>query len=368
MLIQNQLESSAFYNKRYGTFFTKLIWPFITLIILIIIFICFAKKEIVVKSTGIIEPAKPLAIIQSNSNNPIQKNMLKDGKYVKKGALLVQFESENNQSEKHVTDTQKNQNESKLENLNILKQSILFGEDLFYGTDFFGYADEFHNYQNQLEELNINSNQTIADINNSDNKKNQKNADIQRANQLLTNKKQTLKNKTLANINQEISRIETSSIKLNGHSESINNEILNQQILSPSTGIIHIENDQTKLKYFQNGSKIADIYPKLTNKTHLITNFYIPTNQLNGLKLGQSIRFKANQSGPKPILIKGNIIKISSAEIYKDKKSYYKVTARIDPTKQDYKQLNYGLLGNVTIITGKKTWFNYIKDSIFKYA
>lgn len=368
MFNDNQFESSEFYNKRYGTFFTKLIWPLVFMIILTGIFICFTKKEIVVKSTGVIEPEQPLSIIKSTSNNPVKINNLKEGKKVQNGTTLVQFDSQDTSNEQTTNDDKLHTNNSKIQALNTFKQSILTNKDLFYENDQYGFANEFHDYQTQISNINIESEQTNADIQASADTKNKKNADINRSNQNTSNKKQSLKNKELSSINQQISNLEENNIVLSGKAKSISTDASNQRILAPNTGILHVPNDQIKSRYLQNGSKIAEIYPNLNSKTNLIVAFYIPTNKLNGLKKNQSIRFKTNQDGPKPILIKGTVVKIDSAETQSKNGSVYKVIAQIFPTNKVKSNLHYGLNGNVSVITGKKTWFNYIKDKLFKSA
>lgn len=368
MLNDNQFESSEFYNRRYGTFTTKLIWPVIMGIILLTLFMCFTKKEIVVKSVGTIDPAKTLAIIQSPSNNAVTKNNLKEGKPVQKGDVLVEFDKRDTKNDETVNNSKINKTESKLEGLNTFKQSIQTNQDLFNGNDNYGYADQFHDYQAQLADLQNSSAQTNADISAGDEKTHKKDNDLLRANQSLNNKESSLKAKTLADINNEISNLQDTNLELNGQSKNIDTDLLNQELVAPNNGILHVPNNKIQTKYLQSGSKIAEIYPNLNFNTKLTATFYIPTDKMNSLKPGQSIRFKANQNGPKPLLLTGKIKKIDSAESTTKEGSAYQITASLKPKKADYKQIHYGLTGNISIITGKKTWVNYIKDMIFKSA
>ncbi|MBM7616933.1 multidrug efflux pump subunit AcrA (membrane-fusion protein) [Weissella uvarum] len=368
MLDNNQFESSEFYNRRYGTFTTKLIWPIVVGLILLVLFMCFTKKEIVVKSVGSIEPAKTLAVIQSPSNNPITKNNLKEGKQVQKGDVLVEFDNRDTKNDETVNNAKINKTDAKLASLNTFKQSVQTNQDLFNGNDDYGYADQFHDYQAQLADLQNSSAQNNADISSSDNNTRTKNNNLYRANQSLNNKENSLKAKTLADINNEISNLQDNKVELTGQSKNIDTDMLNQELLSPTTGTLHVPNNKTETKYLQSGSEIAEIYPNLNSHTKLTATFYIPTNKMNGIKTGQKIRFKANQDGPKPLLITGKIIKIDSAETNTKDGSAYQVTATLNPKKTDYKQIHYGLSGNLSVITGKKTWFNYVKDLIFQSA
>lgn len=365
---KNQFESSEFYNRRYGNFLTYLVWPIIFGIIILITFMCFTHKEIVIKVVGVISPEKSLAIIQSPSNNAIKKNNLIEGKTVKKGDLLVQFEDENIKMDKAVNSSKKDQNNEKLNALDIYKQSVSSNQNLFFNNDSYGYSNQFQAYQAQLAELNDTTEQNNADIQNSDEKSARKKSDILRSNKQNRDKIESLKFKTLANINEQISELQYSNIKMDGQIKNIDNEISSQDIVAPSDGLIHVKSNQINTKYLQRGSEIAQIYPKLTKDTRLVAIFYVSTNQVTGLRVNQPIRFRNNQTSIKPLLIKGKVMKIDSAATNTKKGNAYKITATLNPKIQDYEQLRYGLSGNVSIITGKKTWINYLKDKIFKSA
>ena len=60
------LQSAEFYRRRYHNFATLLIVPLVCLIIFLVIFLCFAKKEITVISTGEVAPTKVVDVIQSS--------------------------------------------------------------------------------------------------------------------------------------------------------------------------------------------------------------------------------------------------------------------------------------------------------------
>ena len=52
------LESGEFYQRRYRNFPTLIIVPIFLLVVFIVLFSLFAKREVVVKATGEIIPAK----------------------------------------------------------------------------------------------------------------------------------------------------------------------------------------------------------------------------------------------------------------------------------------------------------------------
>ncbi|KRN78113.1 HlyD family efflux transporter periplasmic adaptor subunit [Weissella minor] len=365
MIDNNLLESSEFYNKRYGTFATKLIWPIVIGLILIVIFMCLTKKEIVVKAVGSIEPKKPLAIIQSSSNNPVKINNLHENKSVTKGDLLIQYDNSDIKSNQDLVAHKYKKNYAKTQALEIYKQSIITGQNLFNGTDDYGYADQYNDYLAQLADINTSTQQNNSDIRSSDNTQAKKNGDITRSNQSNTEKQKSLQAKTLADINQQLSDLSDQNDQLDAEQNNNDTQNQSQSIEAPKDGILHVENNNVKTKYLTSGSELAQIYPKLSIDTPLSATFYIPTDKLNGIQNGQKIRFRANQQGPKPLLLTGKIHQIDSAPTSTKQGDAYKVTANLKPTKKQYTKIRYGLTGNISVITGQKTWLNYVKDLLF---
>lgn len=368
MFNENQFESSEFYHRRYGTFVTKLIWPIVIGLVILVLFMCFTSKQIVVKSIGTVVPAKPLAIIQSSSNNPVVKNNLKEGNQVHKGDLLVQFENSGIKNDESIVNSKQSKNYNKLVALDTFQQSVLLNQNLFYEQDNYGYANQYQDYIAQMNELTNDTNQTNSDIQSSAVKNTKKNNDLFRSNQSLSNRQLSLQSKILADVNNQISTLEDSDTELKGQASTIDEQRANQQVVAQNDGILHLMTKNVTPKYFQSGTEIAEIYPILDKTTKLNITFNIPTNQMNGIKTGQHIRFKANQDGPKPLLLTGKVTNIDTAATTDKNSSTYQVTAHLNIKKQDYTQIKYGLTGNVSVITGKKTWVNYIKDLVFKSA
>ncbi|TYC49588.1 HlyD family efflux transporter periplasmic adaptor subunit [Weissella muntiaci] len=107
------------------------------------------------------------------------------------------------------------------------------------------------------------------------------------------------------------------------------------------------------------------IYPSLEPKTPLTVTFYLPSNKLPGVKVGQKIRYAVNQDLPKPMVINGEIIKIDAVSTEMKTGNYFKIVASIPrQNKNTIKNIRYGSQGKVIVITGKKTWFNYFKDKL----
>ena len=93
-------KSTEFYQKRYQNFSTIIIFPLVLLIMFLLSFLLWAKKEVTVEVTGTIEPTSIVATIQSTSDNTIIKNQLRSNKEVKKGDLLIQYSEKMESSQK----------------------------------------------------------------------------------------------------------------------------------------------------------------------------------------------------------------------------------------------------------------------------
>lgn len=132
MINHNQLESAEFYQRRYGTFTTKLIWPIVMAIIVIFLFLCFTKKEITVKSIGQIIPQTTLTTIQSSNNSAIIENDLKENKVVHQGDTLIVFNDKDTSINQNNNQQKINRTNSRLQTLNTYKQSVEQGKKSFY--------------------------------------------------------------------------------------------------------------------------------------------------------------------------------------------------------------------------------------------
>ena len=92
----------------------------------------------------------------------------------------------------------------------------------------------------------------------------------------------------------------------------------------------------------------------------------IPADKISGIKKRERVRFRLSKSLSKPIIISGNIRTVDTSATSTKQGNYFKVVASVNLSEDDYKQVKYGTEGTVTIITGKKTWFSYVKDQMFK--
>lgn len=446
------LESGEFYKRRYRNFSTLIIVPVFLLVIFVILFSLFAKRELTVKSNGQLIPAKILSTIQSTSNSAIDTNYLVENKSVKTGDTLVTFKNSQEKISSQLLDQQINTAKERLGSLDQYKNSISQGSSQFQGPDKFGYDSLFSGYIAQINTLDHDFNQKNSDKSTADQqaetqtnllKQSQAKSQTQLTNyqQILdsinnntkptnnpyqyiydnynaqlqttqtTEEKLQIKQAATSNLQQQIDQLKSTATGIDNQIASITKsgplskdstldrisdlkqqqlasaqqEISKQQqeleelkakkqanqedyqdtmIKSPETGLLHLETAPTKTKYFPKGETIAQIYPKLDSNTNLHVTYYIPTENITGIKVNQKIRFIVSQNVTKPLVLDGKIIKIGTAPINNKQGSFYVCEASLTISKTDYPKIKYGLTGRVTTITGSKTWFNYYKDIV----
>ena len=139
-------KSTEFYQKRYQNFSTIIIFPLVLLIMFLLSFLLWAKKEVTVEVTGTIEPTSIVATIQSTSDNTIIKNQLRSNKEVKKGDLLIQYSEKMESSQKESLQKQFDLLSRQETGLKTLEDSINQGTSLFQEeNDEFGYQSTFTN-------------------------------------------------------------------------------------------------------------------------------------------------------------------------------------------------------------------------------
>lgn len=444
------LESGEFYQRRYRNFSTLIIVPIFLLVVFLFLFSFFTKRELTVKSSGQLIPARVLSTIQSTSNSAIDTNHLVENKSVKAGDTLVTFKNSQEKISSQLIDQQINTAETRLQSLDQYKNSIIQGSNQFQETDKFGYDSLFNSYIAQINTLDHEFGQKLSDKTTADNQaetqtillkqtqdKTQKQLaqyqqilDSINANSKPTNnsyqyiydeysaqlqsaqttkEKSQIKQAATSNLQQQIDQLKNTTTgvdsqiasiaksgplskasildkisdlkqqqlasaqkeinkqqqdldELKAKQQSEKDEYQNTIIKAPETGLLHLETNLGKTKYLPKGETIAQIYPNLDNKTKLHINYSVPAENITGLKKGQPIRFTVNQNVTKPLILTGQIIKISTAPMTNKHGSFYICEATLTVPTADYSRIKYGLTGRVTTIKGSKTWFNYYKD------
>ena len=95
MMNEKYFESAEFYQKRFHNFASLWVVPCFLLLLFVVGFSVFAKKEVTLSSRGTIEATRVVDQIQSTSNSPIQVNHLKEKiKRLRRGEILVEYQGD----------------------------------------------------------------------------------------------------------------------------------------------------------------------------------------------------------------------------------------------------------------------------------
>jgi competence factor transport accessory protein ComB len=117
------------------------------------------------------------------------------------------------------------------------------------------------------------------------------------------------------------------------------------------------------------GTPIAQIYPAFSAGVRVAVTTYISSRDIAGVSLGQAMRLSVAQSLPQPLVLSGKVTHIDTAStaLSSDAKTsvnYFKVQSEVVLSREDLSKVRYGLQGEISIIIGQKTYFNYFKDKI----
>ncbi|HEL0563270.1 TPA: bacteriocin secretion accessory protein [Streptococcus equi subsp. zooepidemicus] len=151
----NMFKSAEFYQRRYHHLTTFLTIPLALLLAFLILFSCFAYKEITVTSYGEITPTQVIATVQSISNNPIVANHLINNQPIKQGDSIIQYAKDLEESQKQVLEKQLATYEKQKSSLNTLLLSLKQGQNLFQNDDQFGYVNTFNHFMSQAQDIDL---------------------------------------------------------------------------------------------------------------------------------------------------------------------------------------------------------------------
>ena len=375
------LESSEFYSARFRNFSTMIIIPFTILLLAVVIFSFFGKKEITIQGAGTLEALGNNPVIQSTVNSPIEKNYLKEGKYVKKGDTLLVYNNVSIQDKGKLYNSQKEILDRQLAALNLLKQGVQDNHDSFGEDDEFGYRNDLKSYLQQrntyltentmIQDKSKNDKAKQSSINNELKKQGASSTSIaefdsSKYNIEINNQKMSdLQSSKLSSIDQEIIKIKQNISELNANIDENNNTNREYKLKAVRDGILHINGEYSESHYISAGANLAQILPILKNQKTLKVKAYISTVDISSIKVGQKVRFKVTRNVPKPIILTGKIYKISISPVEIGKENYYQIEAKTDIENTNKDLLKYGMQGRMVVITGKTTFFEYYKNKLF---
>ncbi|MGT2923699.1 HlyD family efflux transporter periplasmic adaptor subunit [Streptococcus caviae] len=300
------LQSAEFYRRRYHNFATLLIIPLVCLIIFIAVFLCFAKKEITVTSTGEVAPTRVVSVIQSYSDTSIIKNNLDNNASVKKGDLLIKYSG---------TADSKRQAEQK----KIVEAR-----------------------QKRAEEAKKKDQKTDKKDSKKKSKKKSENKDSKKD----TDNKDSKQKKTEKKKSDD------------------EDEIKKVSIFASDDGIIHTNPKYEGMNLIPKWAEIGQLYPDIRKTKKVLITYYVSSDDVVSMKKGQKTRLSLERKGNDRITLEGKINTVALSATKTKSGNLFKVTAKVTVSKKDSKLVKYGMTGKTVTVTDKKTYFNYFKDKL----
>lgn len=182
----------------------------------------------------------------------------------------------------------------------------------------------------------------------------------------LSSQLESLKAQQLAKVGQELTLLDQKILEAQTGKQVQTNLVEKGSITAPEDGILHLNPETKQASMVAEGDLLAQLYPLLTTEKKVKVTAYISSKDISQIKVGDQIRFTTMDSLNKQQTLTSTISSIDTTATQTEKGNFFKVEAETALTDQQAQDLPYGLEGRVSMITGKKTYFNYYKDRFFK--
>lgn len=124
-----------------------------------------------------------------------------------------------------------------------------------------------------------------------------------------------------------------------------------QKIILDKQSIVHISDK---------GETI--LFPDINDEESLEVVSYVSGQDIASLKKSQKVRFELDDQNKGTTIINGRVKSVSIYPESVKEKAKYEIVSLIKPTKKDKSSLRYGMRGQLSVIIGKQTYFNYLKS------
>lgn len=182
----------------------------------------------------------------------------------------------------------------------------------------------------------------------------------------LNSKVESLRSQFLQNASQQQTTIDTQIIDIQSQLEQASEQLKNNIIKAPESGIVSLNNEFEGKRLIPSGNEIAQIYPNITESKEVFITYYVSSEYVSLLKENQSVRLELEKIGNQSIIINGIVESIDETATKTEQGNLFKVIARASLSKEKSSLIQYGLQGRVTSVIAKKNFFDYYKDKIFK--
>ncbi|EWM55188.1 HlyD family efflux transporter periplasmic adaptor subunit [Ruminococcus flavefaciens] len=366
---------------------TVIILGIFSLLIAAVVWACLSKTDIVVTSSGTIQPVGNISSLNSKTGGTIKAINVEEGAYVTLGQVLIQLDTQTLDIDVDTLNSQKRVLEAQKEFYNMIRK----GDDIS-NVDISGYAGHiqpylltiidndkaYHSNLSTLESAKENAGLTrdIANIKLEEYNRNeavsqaeydaQKLVVKQAENEFIQAETNVLKAKTTYSeqINSSLSEISGKLGQVNSELEKYRISIENQNIVAPVNGYINSISVNNIGENVTAAQQMVTIVPANTPVEMVC---YIKNMDIADIKVGMDAEIKLeaypyNKYGT----VKGKVKYISPSSFNTEKMgSVYLVKLDVDDTNPNINVMS-GLTGAVEVKVGKRSIMRYFLDPIVK--
>lgn len=143
---------------------------------------------------------------------------------------------------------------------------------------------------------------------------------------------------------------------------NIESELKNSELTASIDGTIHLESSYEETKTIPKGSVIAEIYSK-NEKNQMEFVSQIPADEMTHIKKGMPIHMKIDKKGISEQPLDGYLTEISETSTSTEQGVFFAVKGVVATPKKT--SLRYGLVGDLSLVIGKKTYWDQLIDFMF---
>lgn len=364
---------------------TVIIFGVFTLLIAAIVWAYLSKIDVVITSSGSIQPAGNLNVVESYANGSVKSINVTEGAYVKEGDVLIELDTESLEIDENQLNSQKKILESQRE----VYQKIRNGEDVSkikisdYGAELQPYiqaiVDSDVSYKNTIanlekEKSNADLNQQMAKIQLEEYQENGTERQAKSQELLIQQYALALEQTDLkisdtktqysANVNSQISQINGQLDEINSSLEKYRLSKEYQKITAPVSGYVNSISVNTIGETVTSAEQLVTIVP---DNMPVEMVCYVKNMDIADIEIGMETEIKLeaypyNKYGT----VKGTVKYISPSSFNSEQLgSVYLVKLEITDVPDGINIVS-GLSGNVEIKTDKRTVMEYFLDPIMK--
>ncbi|MGG5317846.1 bacteriocin secretion accessory protein [Enterococcus sp. AZ072] len=443
------LDHSTVYAQHHSTFYRWILYPVIGVLVLGSLFLFLGKTEVVIRAKARITSLETKKL-QTPINAKIKENHLTENKEVKKGELLLSFDTTGIEIEKQQLEQQNTSLQEQQQAIHTFIDSLNQEKNLFAAEDSYGYANRVNAYLAAKEEIQESNQQLRTNQQQQQDAFNKTNTQLtdqltkrqteqsqwqqvrsawagqqalagfpsditskyqtwqaqlaaspdeqkeeQKANILSTidtqlsqlkneieqlqleqgklaappsaeheingqaTKNTQSKEQAISETKQKLSEITETIAHNNSSLQSLNEQLKNSQLLAPSDGVLHLNEESKNISELPKGSLVAELYPNQPKDSMAFTA-QIPANQMSHVKIGMPVHFKLDKKGVSEKSIDGTLTRIAETSDLTKDGAFYQVEGQL--SIEDQAITRYGLTGDLSLVVGKKSYWQKIRD------